>query len=309
MKICESTDNGRTMHSYRCPACGRAHIIPVTTDPSEAGQYWLWNGDKERPTYTPSIVIRDWRSGTCHAWIRDGHAEFLSDCTHALMGQTVEIPEWGRDTRTGLTMTEPNDFYIESPPWGTPHVFRVGTQAYRHGDVGEIHRDFCRDLYDLKTLRHLRPMQVIMDFGAGIGAFAVAAHQVWPEAEIYCFEPDARKYELLCDNIRLGGDGWRNVHAFGNGVGYAPELMDIEEVFAQTSEEFVDLARWSTPAMEACFPHIHTHSAERIDMMTGHYRSTFDTFERLAQLAFPLHTFLRPHASGAGRFTGVMRGH
>jgi FkbM family methyltransferase len=208
-----------------------------------------------------------------------------------------------------MTKTHATDFYIESPPWGEPHVFAVGTGAYRAGDTDEIHRTFCRDLYNLRTIRNLHTVRVVMDFGAGIGAFGVACHQVWPEAEIYCFEPDERKYELLCANIHQGGDGWGNVHAFGTGVGYAPELMDIEEVFAHTSENFVDLARFTAPAMEACFPHIETHSAERIDMITGHYRSTFETFERMATLAFAHHTFPRPHPADAGRFTGMMRGH
>jgi len=29
----------------------------------------------------------------CHSFVRDGRIEFLSDCTHALKGQTVDLPD------------------------------------------------------------------------------------------------------------------------------------------------------------------------------------------------------------------------
>jgi len=29
----------------------------------------------------------------CHSFIRDGKIQFLGDCTHALAGQTVDLPE------------------------------------------------------------------------------------------------------------------------------------------------------------------------------------------------------------------------
>lgn len=33
----------------------------------------------------------------CHSFIRDGQIQFLSDCTHALAGQTVPLPAWPDD--------------------------------------------------------------------------------------------------------------------------------------------------------------------------------------------------------------------
>lgn len=59
---------------------------------------WTWNGSLDRPTFSPSFL--EWcnkADGTvisrCHSFIRDGRIEFLSDCTHALKGQTVDLPE------------------------------------------------------------------------------------------------------------------------------------------------------------------------------------------------------------------------
>jgi len=73
----------------------------------------MYNDDPERPTLLPSILVRSghfassyvagdpcW-CGTdygfncyvCHSWVRDGKIEFLPDCSHALAGQTVDLPE------------------------------------------------------------------------------------------------------------------------------------------------------------------------------------------------------------------------
>jgi hypothetical protein len=30
----------------------------------------------------------------CHSFVTDGKIQFLSDCTHALAGQTVALPDW-----------------------------------------------------------------------------------------------------------------------------------------------------------------------------------------------------------------------
>lgn len=30
----------------------------------------------------------------CHSYLRDGQLEFLADCTHALAGKTIALPDW-----------------------------------------------------------------------------------------------------------------------------------------------------------------------------------------------------------------------
>jgi hypothetical protein len=79
---------------------------------------WSFNGDYDRPTFAPSILIRgghhapEWKGpdcwctfypkhhpdaerkfkcSICHSFVRDGQIQFLSDCTHALVGQTVAL--------------------------------------------------------------------------------------------------------------------------------------------------------------------------------------------------------------------------
>jgi hypothetical protein len=79
---------------FQCPGCNIAHGIPV-----DGSRGWSWNGDGDKPTVTPSILCTaeygDKREKTvCHSFIRDGQWQFLTDCTHALAGQTVDIPDW-----------------------------------------------------------------------------------------------------------------------------------------------------------------------------------------------------------------------
>ena len=104
-----------------CPGCRRAHSIQHGDGP---GPRWQWNGSAERPTFTPSVLVRGIRedmdaatqaaydelgthelrgalddprfSSVCHSFVVDGQMQMLSDCTHALASQTVPIPPWPR---------------------------------------------------------------------------------------------------------------------------------------------------------------------------------------------------------------------
>ena len=105
--------NGATYAWFVCPGCGENHAPVVARKPgAPAGPTWGWNGDVERPTFTPSILVHSTvrlteeeharlmsgahvepRPLVCHSFVREGRIQFLSDCTHALAGQTVDLPE------------------------------------------------------------------------------------------------------------------------------------------------------------------------------------------------------------------------
>jgi hypothetical protein len=55
---------------------------------------WSWNGDTEHPTLRPSI-LSTYNQGEvihqCHSFVNDGKIQFLQDCTHDLVGQTVDL--------------------------------------------------------------------------------------------------------------------------------------------------------------------------------------------------------------------------
>lgn len=109
-KIYKSDDDSEQL-VIQCPGCGHHHIPTI-----KAGTYhkevWDWNKSLDRPTISPSLLVRigHYASGEkkencelckdghnickrCHSFIRDGRIQFLSDCTHHLAGQTVELPD------------------------------------------------------------------------------------------------------------------------------------------------------------------------------------------------------------------------
>jgi hypothetical protein len=71
---------------FHCPACTWSHG-PADT--------WQFNGDIEKPTFKPSILVRHPnRVEICHSFVTDGKIQYLNDCTHELAGKTVDLPEW-----------------------------------------------------------------------------------------------------------------------------------------------------------------------------------------------------------------------
>ncbi|VVO24197.1 DUF6527 family protein [Pseudomonas fluorescens] len=84
---------------FECPGCKMLHSIQHGSGP---GPRWGWNGNLEAPTFTPSILVHyNWtvnrvgkRERVCHSFVTDGRIQFLGDCTHALAGQTVDLPDW-----------------------------------------------------------------------------------------------------------------------------------------------------------------------------------------------------------------------
>jgi hypothetical protein len=99
---------------FWCPGCDGAHGVRVGEG---VGPRWDWNGNADKPTFTPSILVRsetwtppvnsenldEWKRNpwlqtkvatVCHSYVTDGRIAFLSDCTHQLAGQTVDLPDW-----------------------------------------------------------------------------------------------------------------------------------------------------------------------------------------------------------------------
>lgn len=83
---------------FECPGCECLHSVYVTS-PGTGATVWSWNGSVDRPTITPSILVNGRAEclnpavPRCHSFVVDGRIQFLSDCTHRLAGQTVDLPE------------------------------------------------------------------------------------------------------------------------------------------------------------------------------------------------------------------------
>lgn len=86
-----------------CPACQTGHEIAVSKK-NASNASWSFDGNLRAPTFTPSINLRintpdmqgyNPRAGTtiCHYFITAGRIIYQGDCTHALRGQTVDLPD------------------------------------------------------------------------------------------------------------------------------------------------------------------------------------------------------------------------
>ncbi len=104
-------ENGHV--AFECPGCKHPHAIRVD---GRAKPNWSYNGDPDSPTFHPSILVRTghhvqnqpkppncWHCNNrddghsmcsiCHSFVENGNIRFLNDCTHALAGQTVPLPD------------------------------------------------------------------------------------------------------------------------------------------------------------------------------------------------------------------------
>lgn len=94
-------------YAHWCPGCQSLHSF-ATDAPQRNGARWTFDGNVDRPTFSPSMHIKWGRfadpsyrvepgeedlSGVCHYFLRDGQLQYLGDSTHALAGQTVPLPE------------------------------------------------------------------------------------------------------------------------------------------------------------------------------------------------------------------------
>lgn len=97
-------------YSYWCQGCEEMHAVNST---------WQFDGNLDAPTFSPSVLITSghflpgwkwpncwctynashpdkpavFKCSRCHTFIKGGMVQFLPDCTHALAGQTLPLPD------------------------------------------------------------------------------------------------------------------------------------------------------------------------------------------------------------------------
>lgn len=70
-----------------CPACEEMHPLPDS---------WSFDGNLESPTFTPSFKHGPTNAGSnniCHYVLTAGVLNYCGDCTHAMAGQSIPLPE------------------------------------------------------------------------------------------------------------------------------------------------------------------------------------------------------------------------
>lgn len=88
--------DGGALFLFWCPGCESPHPYWVKPRPDAAGHVWDFNGDREKPTFRPSLLVNANTPGAkrCHLFMTDGKLQFCSDSQHELAGKTVDCPEW-----------------------------------------------------------------------------------------------------------------------------------------------------------------------------------------------------------------------
>ena len=96
VKVREFTPKSKGWYIINCPACGE-HTIAVFI-PFSNGAKWSFNGDFEKPTFSPSINIHygasddgEIKERRCHFFVADGKITFCGDCTHKFANQTLDL--------------------------------------------------------------------------------------------------------------------------------------------------------------------------------------------------------------------------
>lgn len=93
-------------------------------------------------------------------------------------------------------------------------------------DLLVVQEALVADVYRLESLGELRG-GAIVDVGAGIGAFTLAAARRFPHVTLYGFEPNPRTFALLQRNVRAAGLANVQLAAVGIGMASRYSLHDV----------------------------------------------------------------------------------
>ncbi len=96
--LIDERDPDQVRWMFFCPGCECGHFVQ-TKQGKTPGPTWDWNGDVNKPTVSPSLLVQSGKLNAeghymptvCHSFIKDGMIQFLGDCTHKLANQTVEL--------------------------------------------------------------------------------------------------------------------------------------------------------------------------------------------------------------------------
>ena len=76
---------GDNSYMFWCAGCESVHIVDSR---------WILDADTAAPTLTPSVLVQDQRGNVCHLHLSRGIVTYLADCTHALKGTAIPLPDF-----------------------------------------------------------------------------------------------------------------------------------------------------------------------------------------------------------------------
>ena len=98
MKLIPIEHEGKVArYLFWCPGCKQMHPYSVADAPPY--QNWTFNGDLDKPTFTPSLLCNGHDAALrCHLFVTSGKIAYCGDCFHELKGQTVDMVEVDPET-------------------------------------------------------------------------------------------------------------------------------------------------------------------------------------------------------------------
>jgi hypothetical protein len=90
IRLWDTTHTEETL-IFWCPGCKMTHPYRVRT-PNGRRPSWNFNGDGNRPTFTPSLLVYNCTpTGNCHLLVTEGQIAYCNDSAHDLAGKTVAM--------------------------------------------------------------------------------------------------------------------------------------------------------------------------------------------------------------------------
>lgn len=84
--------------AFWCEGCRELHCVwPKSSPNPKTGASWHWNGDRVKPTFSPSVLVEGHIEAgrvlqpRCHSYVENGMIRYLTDCDHELAGLTVRL--------------------------------------------------------------------------------------------------------------------------------------------------------------------------------------------------------------------------
>jgi len=93
----------------------------------------------------------------------------------------------------------------------------------KDSDVVVFDQIYAEKQYHWKGIEELNP-KVIVDAGANIGLAALCFSNLFPNAHIYCIEPDKANYSLLLKNTK----NYSNIKTIQGALWHCEAMLDIE---------------------------------------------------------------------------------
>lgn len=93
-------------------------------------------------------------------------------------------------------------------------------------DIGDLSASFEVFLHRVYPLQPTRERATVFDIGAYSGFFALYCSVLWPNATIYCFEPDPDNFKNCALNLKLNSRLTKNISVFN--IGFSNKDKEVK---------------------------------------------------------------------------------